>query len=176
MIVMITPKNEAKQKSVLTMAHKDFNKALNSYAFFKLNNRETGEDLVQDTFIKTWNYLLKGGEIETMKSFLYHILNNLIVDEYRKRKNKPSSLDVLLEAGFEPSIDDSSKIYNILDGKKAILMIQNLPKMYKEVIHLRYTKDLSLKEISVITGKTENSIAVLVHRGLEKLKVLCKVV
>ncbi len=76
---MITPKQEAEQKSLLTSAHKDFNKMLNSYAFFKVNNRETGEDLVQDTFIKTWSYLLKGGKIDAMKSFLYHILNNLPV-------------------------------------------------------------------------------------------------
>lgn len=172
---MITPKQEAEQKSLLTSAHKDFNKMLNSYAFFKVNNRETGEDLVQDTFIKTWSYLLKGGKIDAMKSFLYHILNNLIVDEYRKRKNKSSSLDVLLENGFEPGMDDSAQLCNILDGKSAVLMIQNLPKIYKEVIHMRYIKNLSLKEISDITGKSENSIAVQVHRGLEKLKVLCKV-
>ncbi len=173
---MITPKQEAEQKSLLTSAHKDFNKMLNSYAFFKVNNRETGEDLVQDTFIKTWSYLLKGGKIDAMKSFLYHILNNLIVDEYRKRKNKSSSLDVLLESGFEPSTDDSRQLCDILDGKSAVLMIQSLPKIYKEVIHMRYIKSLSLKEISDITGKSENSIAVQVHRGLEKLKVLCKVV
>lgn len=173
---MITKKQEEEQKSVLAEAHKDFNKMLNSYALFKVNNKETGEDLVQDTFIKTWGYLLKGGKIDAMKSFLYHILNNLIIDEYRKRKNKPGSLDVLLESGFEPSIDDSSKLINILDGKKAIIMIKKLPEMYREIINMRYVKDLSLKEISEITGKTQNSIAVLVHRGLEKLKVLCKVV
>lgn len=32
-----------------------------------------------------------------MKAFPYHVLNNLIVDEYRKRKT--ASLDDLLEKG-----------------------------------------------------------------------------
>ncbi len=37
---------------------------------------------------------------------------------------------------------------------------------------MRFVQDLSLKEMSLITGKTKNSIAVQVHRGLEKIKVL----
>ncbi|MES2223777.1 MAG: RNA polymerase sigma factor [Patescibacteria group bacterium] len=168
----MTTKQEAEQEAQMTLAHADFDKMLNSYAFFKVNNREIGQDLVQDTFMKTWNYLLKGGKIDTMKSFLYHVLNNLIVDEYRKRKNKSSSLDVLLDAGFEPGIDESDRLINIFDGKSAILLIQNLPMAYQAVMTMRYEKDLSLKEISIITGKSENSIAVQVHRGLGKLKIL----
>lgn len=96
----MTLKKEKQQQSLLTSAHHEYEKGLNAHAFFKVNNRATGEDLVQETFMKTWVYLVKGGKIDVMKSFLYHILNNLIVDEYRKRKT--SSLDVLLEKGYEP--------------------------------------------------------------------------
>ncbi len=156
----------------MTLAHADFDKMLNSYAFFKVNNKEIGQDLVQDTFMKTWNYLLKGGKIDTMKSFLYHVLNNLIIDEYRKRKNKSSSLDVMLDAGYEPGVDESDRLINIFDGKSAIMLIQSLPKMYQAVMTMRFEKDLSLKEISIITGKSENSVAVQLHRGLAKLKIL----
>ena len=39
-------------------------------------------------------------------------------------------------------------------------------------MRLRYAKDLSLKEISLITGQSRNTTAVQVHRGLEKLKFL----
>jgi DNA-directed RNA polymerase specialized sigma24 family protein len=35
-------------------------------------------------------------------------------------------------------------------------------------------QDLSLKEISLITGDSKNSIAVKLHRGLEKLKKLAE--
>ena len=81
----MTPKEKKRLQGVLTIiAHNDYEKGLNARAFFKLSNHETGEDLVQHTFMKTWIYLVKGGKIEIMKAFLYHILNNLIVDEYRK--------------------------------------------------------------------------------------------
>ena len=70
----------------MTQAHHDYAKGLTSHAFFKLHNRSTSDDLVQDTFMKTWKYLVKEGKIGLMKSFLYRILNNLIVDEITKTK------------------------------------------------------------------------------------------
>lgn len=157
-------------QNILTSAHEDFEKGLNAYAFSKVHNRETSDDLVQDTFIKTWRFLVRKGKIHVMKAFLYHVLNGLVVDEYRKRK--AVSLDTLIEKGFEPSIDDSEKHLNIADGKVAIKLIERLPIKYQKVLQMRYIKMLSLKEMSLITGETKNTIAVQIHRGLEKLRLL----
>ncbi len=170
MLNAMTPQQETERQAELTTAHTDYQKRLHSHAFFKLNNRAMGEDMVQDTFMKTWKYLVKGGKIDVMKSFLYHILNNLIVDEYRKRKT--SSLDVILEKGYEPSEDNSERLMNLLDGKSAILLIQRLPEKYQKVMRMRYVQDLSLKEMSLVTGQSKNTIAVQLHRGLTKLKLL----
>ena len=158
-------------QDILTNAHHDFEKSLNARAFFKTSSHTIGEDLVQDTFIKTWSYLVKGGKIDIMKAFLYHVLNNLIVDQYRKHKT--SSLDVMLEKGFEPSANDPpEQLFNILDGKEALPLITLLPETYQKVMRMKYIQDLSLKEISLITGQSKNAIAVQIHRGLEKLKLL----
>jgi len=37
---------------------------------------------------------------------------------------------------------------------------------------MKYVQDLSLKEISLLTGKSKNAVAVQLHRGLEKFKQL----
>ena len=167
---MMTPKQEAERQAVLTLAHHDHEKGLRTRAFFKVSDRAMSEDLVQETFLKTWNYLVKGGDIQVMKAFLYHILNNLIVDQYRKPK--VASLDVLLEKGYEPGFDNSKNLFDRLDGKAAVLLIERLPFTYQKVMRLRYVQDLSLTEISLITGQSKNTIAVQVHRGVEKLKIL----
>ena len=169
----MTPKEKVKMQNILTQAHHDFDKGLNARAFFKVNNHDIGGDLVQDTYIKTWNYLLKGGKIDTMKAFLYHILNNLIIDQYRKRKT--SSLDVLLEKGFDPSgsdEDEQERKFDTLEGGVLLLLIVRLPKTYQKVMNMRYVEDLSLAEISLATGQSKNSVAVQIHRGLIKLKLL----
>jgi RNA polymerase sigma-70 factor, ECF subfamily len=166
----MTPEEHKDRQGLLTEAHGDYAKGLVSYAFFKLHNRSMSDDLVQDTFMKTWKYLAKEGKIGLMKSFLYRILNNLIVDEYRKRK--VTSLDVLLEKGYEPGADPRERLVDLLDGKTAILLIARLPVKYQKVMRMRYVQDLTLKEMSLITGETKNTIAVQLHRGLAKLKLL----
>lgn len=166
----MTHKTTLQQKSILSLAHHDYNKKLNSYAFFKVSSHSIGEELVQETFLKTWKYILKGGKIEVMRSFLYHILNNLIIDQYRK--NKTSSLDYLVDNGFEPIANETKNLFDILDGKKAILMIKNLPLKYQKVMRMKYVQDLSIKEMSLLTGQSKNNITVQAYRGLQKLKLL----
>ena len=57
----MTLKKETKKQAILSVAHENYGKKLNSYAFFRVNNRAVSEDLVQDTFRKTWAYLVRGG-------------------------------------------------------------------------------------------------------------------
>ena len=159
-------------EGALTSAYKEYRKGLNLYALSKIQNHSVSDDLVQDTFIKTWHYLVRNGKIHLMKAFLYHVLKGLIVDEYRK--HKAISLDTLVEKGFEPSVDDSDRLLNVLDGKVALLLIERLPEKYKKTMRMKYVQLLSLKEMSLITGETKNSLAVQIHRGLEKLKLMYK--
>ena len=166
----MTPEEEIQRQARLAVAHSYFEKGLHTHAFFKVHDKALSRDLVQDTFIKTWKYLVKGGEIETMKAFLYHILNNLIIDEYRK--NKTTSLDVLLTKGFEPKVADVARIFDVLDGKAALVLILRLPKTYQKVMRMKYIQDLSLEEMAKITGQSKNAVSVQAHRGLDKLKEL----
>jgi RNA polymerase sigma-70 factor (ECF subfamily) len=164
-------KQKIKRQLILTLAHNDFEKGLNRHAFFKVHDHQISEDLVQDTFLKTWTYLVKGGKIGMMKAFLYHILNHLIIDEYRKRKT--ISLDVLMEKGFEESdTEQSSHLLNTPDNKTTISLIERLAPKYQKIMRMKYVQDLSLKEMSLITGQSRKTIAVQIHRGLDKLKLL----
>ena len=167
---MLTEAEKLNLQMVMTAAHADFEKGLTRHAQFRVSDSGVCEDLVQDTFMKTWLYLVKAGKIDLMKPFLYHILNCLIIDEYRKKKS--TSLDAMLDKGFEPGNDDFDRTVNLLDGKVAVALILSLPVAYQKIMTLRYVDDLSLSEIAVLTGQTKNSIAVKAHRGMEKLREL----
>jgi RNA polymerase sigma-70 factor (ECF subfamily) len=166
----MTPRQKKERQAILTTAHGDHERGLHARAFFKMNDQAMSDDLVQETFTKTWAYLARGGKIGLMKAFLYHVLNNLIVDEYRKHKT--TSLDILIEKGFDPSTEHSEHLFNSLDGKAALLLIQRLPVAYQKVMRMRHVQDLSLAEMSLITGQSKSTIAVQLHRGLAKLKLL----
>ncbi|HEY9584067.1 MAG TPA: RNA polymerase sigma factor [Candidatus Paceibacterota bacterium] len=157
-------------EALLVSAHKSYEKELSSYAFFKIKDPAISKDLVQSTFLKTWAYLIRKGKVELMRPFLYRILNNLIIDEYRK--SKTTSLDILLDKGFEPATDESERMLNVSDGGKVKKMVDDLPEKYQKVLRMRYIQGLSIKEMAVITNQSKNTVAVQAHRGLEKLKLL----
>jgi DNA-directed RNA polymerase specialized sigma24 family protein len=121
-------------KIKLANAYIEYEKGLRVHAKFRVNDPVVCDELVQDTFIKTWNYLLREGKIDLMKPFLYHILNCLIIDEYRKHKNM--SLDLLIENGFDFQDSSIEKHINELDGAALAAIIVTLPPPYALILKM----------------------------------------
>lgn len=143
------------------------------HCYFRVFNPDLSKDLVQEAFIRTWNYLSQGKEIKSFKPFLYRVVDNLIVDNSRKRKTV--SLDLLKEKGVEPRLSfDEGRLQEIIDAKEAVRFVSELPEDYRQVIVMRYIDDLQVKEIAKISGETENAISVRLHRGLKKLNEILK--
>ncbi|MES2953299.1 MAG: RNA polymerase sigma factor [Patescibacteria group bacterium] len=155
----------------------DFLKAYDEYAdaifrhcYFRISDREKAKDITQETFLRAWHYLTEGHTINTMRSFLYRVANNLIIDEMRKKKTV--SLDKLQEEGFDPGFDERSKTEREIDAKSVAGMLENLDEPYRNVITMRYINDLSPKEIAEILKESENAISVRIHRGIQKMRLL----
>lgn len=156
-------------------AFEEYSDALFRHAFIRISDRDKAIDLVHDTFTKVWIYQKKGQEIEAYRSFLYKVLNNLIIDEYRKKREL--SLDALLEGegvdegSFQDLSEDSTQsLIDQIDGKQAFLLLEELPDIYREVLTLRFVDGLRPKEICQLVEETENVISVRLYRGLKLLQ------
>jgi len=170
-----TDNQEGNQEDGFLKAFEEYNNALFRHACARLNNRERALDLVYDTFTKVWLYLKAGHEINSYRSFLYKVLNNLIIDEYRKQKEV--SLDNLLEmegvdegSFLDLQEDTEASLIDKLDGKKAFSLVKELPEVYREVIILRFADGLGPKEISSLIEESENVVSVRLFRGLKMLR------
>jgi RNA polymerase sigma-70 factor, ECF subfamily len=152
----------------LKYAYDEYSDAIFRYCCFKVSDREKAIDLTQDVFVKVWQYLLAGNEVENMKALLYKVARNLIIDEYRKKKF--DSLDTMSEAGFEPADTGQLDTISIVEAGLLVERIKELPDAYSEVVFMRYVDDLSVKEIAEALGEQENNVSVRIHRGLHKLK------
>lgn len=156
-------------------AFDEYSDALFRHAMYRLSDRERAIEIVHDTFTKVWGYLRGGHEIDTYKPFLYKVLNNLIIDEYRRRKEL--SLDALLaeegtDEGSFPELYEGGieEITFMLDAQKASLLIGELPLVYREVLTFRFIDGLGPKEISELIEESENVVSVRIHRALKMLK------
>lgn len=158
-------------------AFEEYGDALFRHAFIRISDRERAIDLVHDTYTKAWTYLRAGHEVESFRPFLYKVLNNLIVDEYRKRRE--SSLDALLaaegvsEGSFDELVEDNTEsLAATLDGQRAFELLERLPDEYREVVTLRFVDGLGPKEIAELIEETENVVSVRLHRALRSLRSL----
>lgn len=161
--------NPSTQNTFLS-AYETYNDAIFRYCFFETSNREVAVDLTQDTFTKVWQYLEDGKEVTHMKAFLYRVAGNLIID-YR-RKKKSGSLDAMMEEGFDVAHNESGNPEEQYDAKKLLILLEEVGDKYRDVIIMKFIDELSIQEISKITGESENNISVRLHRGMEKLREL----
>lgn len=167
--------NDQDPESRFLTAFEDYSDALFRHAALRLHDRERALEIVHDTFTKAWSYLRNGHHIDSFRPFLYKILNNLIIDEYRRKHE--SSLDELLEKegvdeGMFPDLSEDTveALAATIDGKKAFAVLAELPEGYREVLVLRFVDGLGPKEIAALTEQSENVVSVRLHRGLKLLR------
>lgn len=170
------PKVEDHEERFLK-AFDEYSDALFRHASLRIQSREKSIDLVHDAFTKVWSYVQRGHVIDSFRPFLYKVLNNLIIDEYRKHREV--SLDALLEQdgvdeGSFPELSESSveALAATIDGRQAFVLLETLPDEYREVLILRFVDQLGPREISELIEETENTISVRIHRGLKLLRTI----
>ncbi|MFA5211528.1 MAG: RNA polymerase sigma factor [Patescibacteria group bacterium] len=148
------------------------------FVFLKVSNKEEAEDITSEVFLKVWNYLISENasqkKIKSFSGLIYSIARNLVIDFYRKKINKNECLIEKIEEMNPEELVGENKIENTLDLKydinKVMIAIRELKKEYQELLLLKYIEELSVIEISEITGKGQTNIRVTLHRALKILK------
>lgn len=146
--------------------------AIFRYCLLRVSDRELAKDIAQDTFMKVWQYAQKGEIIANLRAFLFTTAKNLIIDHYRKKQ--ATSLDGLMEQGFDVGVEPGPALVDQLDGAKALALLGSIPDKYRDAIYLQYVEGLSIKEIADVTEESENNISVRIHRGLQKLRSILR--
>lgn len=148
--------------------------ALFRFAFFKVSDRDRAKDIVQESFVRMWEYLSTGKSIQNKRAFVFRIAGNIVIDQYRKKKEL--SLDGLYEAGFDApdQVNDGAVMAGKIDVKDAVALLQDLPDAHREVVWLRMVEGWAVKDIAEYLKESENTISVRIHRGMKiwKEKIL----
>lgn len=145
------------------------------FVYLKLSNKEEAEDVVSDSFMKAWQYMVerKGEKVRNFKALLYKIARNKIIDTYRDRaKRKDVSLEDREAQLISDGNDLAATVSNKSDAAALLATIQQLKQEYQEVVFLRHVEEMSIAEIATITQKGQAAVRVTLHRAMKKLKGL----
>jgi RNA polymerase sigma-70 factor (ECF subfamily) len=129
----------------------------------KINERNTSEDLFQDTFIKVIRTLKNGLYNEEGKflPWIMRIAHNLVIDHFRKSNRIPTIKNNDEFDVFQFISDGTLNAEDILVedqiSKDIQNLIQELPEDQKEVLIMRLYRDMSFKEISENTRVSINT-------------------
>ena len=160
--------NTSQLKKDFSKTYDEHSDAIFRYAYFKLSDTEKAKDVVQDTFVKFWEYISAESELQNAKALLYRIALNTIIDLYRKRKT--FSLDTLADDGFDPSYEPEKDVFERYESEAVLKAINELDEGDRNIMFMRYIEGLSFDDIAEVVGDRSNTIAVKVHRLLKQLR------
>ena len=152
-------------------AYEEYAEAIYRHCYFRVFNKQRAEELMQDTFTKTWLYLSRGKKVDNLRAFLYRVAGNLVIDE--SRKNKMASLEAWLEEGEGENdipTEGHKDILRSAMAKEVVRAMGGLRKEDQEILTLRFVSDLDPKEIAVILGISSNNVSVKINRAVAELR------
>lgn len=138
------------------------------FVYFRVNHKETAEDLVSDTFIRAWGKLPEIASVNAFNGWIFQIARNLVIDYYRAKKPTLDLTELENVLEYEDNILDRA---NFGFRQQAFLSaLKTLASDQQLVIKLKFLDDLDNAEIAQILGKTEGAIRVIQHRAIKELK------
>ncbi|MEI6815615.1 MAG: sigma-70 family RNA polymerase sigma factor [Bacteroidota bacterium] len=148
--------------------------------FKKVHNRDDAEDITLEVFEKAFRYLDSYSPNFAFSTWLYKIANNKCIDFIHKKYNRELPMenkfsddekhDLMLEVksdGLDPE-ENLIKKQKVLFLKK---VVANLRPRYRDLVELRYFKELSYEEISKVLELPLGTVKAQLSRAKEALQV-----
>jgi RNA polymerase sigma-70 factor, ECF subfamily len=153
-----------------------------SLVFRMVRDRETAEDLAQETFVKVLNHLDKYRPEFKFSSWLFKIANNVAIDHLRRRQVDTISMDGAPHAATAAEIEATS--FDVGGGGESPLdelearelgsaidrAISRLRPEYRSCILLRHVEGRSYEEIAATLDLPLGTVKTYIHRARHELR------
>lgn len=132
-------------------------------------SRAEAEDIVQDVLIKVWNRRDDLAEVDSIEAYSLTVCRNLSLDRLQRKENDNVNLDDAPPTEADDAPPDLQIIRNErIDNIKRL--IERLPIPQRAAMQLRDMEGKTYKEISAITGQTEEQVKVNIFRARQYIR------
>lgn len=168
----------ARSESAIAETDKKYGRYCYSIAFRILENDEDAKEIVNDTYLKTWN-TVPPNRPDPLKPYVGMISRQISLDRYEEdhAQKRGGQVPLVLEELAEciPDGDSRADIGESVALRDALArFLRSLPDRTRDIFLQRYWYSCSVAEIAEGYGMRENSITVLLHRTRKKLKAHLK--
>ncbi len=153
-----------------------------SYILFVVHDRDTAEDIFQETFVKVITRLQEGRYMVSGKfgAWIMRIAHNAIMDWYRDQAalrtvdtSADNDLSKLPGADlYEGNIENHYVNSQVMTDVRRLL--DALPPMQREVVYMRFYQQLSFKEIADSTDVSINTALGRMRYALLNMRRMAK--
>lgn len=152
--------------------------ALQTFAYHLTYNQEDADDLVQETYMKAYRFIDKYDEGTNAKAWLFKILKNAYINEYRKRVKQPTKVDYEEITAYHDTDDDRisgysdlrEEIFMNMMGDEVTSAINSLPIDFRTVILLCDIEGFTYEEIASIIDVPIGTVRSRLFRARNLLK------
>jgi len=153
--------------------------ALSTFAYHLTYNEEDANDLVQETYLKAYRFIDKYDEGTNAKAWLFKIMKNAFINQYRKKSKRPTQVDYEEVVGFHEEEEDTSfssyldlrqEIYQDMMGDEITTAINALQVDFRTVILLCDIEGFKYEEIAKIVDIPIGTVRSRLHRARQMLK------
>ena len=167
----------AGDEAVLPFLISKYIKIIYRFVFGLVLDESIAEDITQDVFVKVWKKLSSYNNKYSFKTWLFSIDRNTVMDYFRKKKdivfskfdNEEGDNYITDTLADEAPLPDEA-LSKIEDIKVFTEALRGIPALYREVLILRYTDDLSIEEIGKILKRPIETVKSQQRRGILHLK------
>lgn len=151
----------------------EFSSALRSFISRRVSNSSQIEDILQDVFIKIHSNIDSLKEDTKIRSWVYQITRNTIIDYYRKQNIKFEDIDEI-HLEDEGGINNINNMIELEPTQKVAAglkgMIDDLPQKYSQALYLVEFEGLTQVELAKKLGISVSGAKSRVQRGRQLLK------
>ncbi len=168
-------------KNKIAIFDKEFMPHINSmynFAFRLTNDEDDAKDLVQDTYLKAYRFISSFESGTNSKAWLYRILKNSFINDYRKKSKQPAKVDYQEVETFYNSDDVDMKITHDLRidavkdmiGDEVANALNSLAVDFRVAIILCDLEGFTYEEMAKILDIPIGTVRSRLHRARNLLK------